>query len=343
MLSRSSRILVTGGAGFVGSNLAHALLTDGHDVTVMDNLARRGTEKNKAWLDSSFKTGYRFIQGDIRNAADCVTACNGIDVIFHFAGQVAVTTSVTDPRTDFDVNALGTFNVLEAARSNGKNPIVAFTSTNKVYGGMEHVKCEIVNDRYDYIGLPNGVSEDELLDFHSPYGCSKGTADQYVRDYARIYELPTFVFRMSCQYGPRQFGNEDQGWVAHFIIATEKGHGLNVFGDGKQVRDVLYIDDLVRAFRLAIGKIETTRGKIYNIGGGRQNVLSLNELIAHLEELQKRKIPVTFGPWRPGDQTVYISDIAKAKKDFGWEPTISKREGVEKLLNWVRANPQLFK
>jgi CDP-paratose 2-epimerase len=335
------RILVTGGAGFVGSNLAHKLLSQGKDVTVLDNLSRRGTEKNVRWLRESFKD-LQFIEGDIRDFDTCRNAAADKDIIYHFAGQVAVTTSVTDPRGDFEINALGTFNMLEAARVGGRQPIFAFTSTNKVYGGMEHVECILKDDRWDYDGLPDGVSEHELLDFHSPYGCSKGAADQYVRDYGRIYEIPAFVFRMSCQYGPRQFGNEDQGWVAHFVIATEKGHGLNIFGDGKQVRDVLYIDDLCRAFQMATDQIDRTQGHIFNIGGGRANVLSLNELVAHLGELQGREIPVTFGDWRPGDQKVYISNVARARETFGWEPTISKRDGVEKLLEWVRANPTLF-
>jgi CDP-paratose 2-epimerase len=339
----SKRYLITGGAGFVGSNLAHALLQRGEELAIVDNLSRKGTEKNLAWLKETHgEKGFEFLQTDIRDADACVKACAGRDVIYHLAGQVAVTTSVTDPRTDFDINALGTLNVLEGARANGRNPILGFASTNKVYGGMEEVDVRLEGDRYDYVGLPGGVSEEQPLDFHSPYGCSKGVADQYVRDYSRIYDLPTFVFRMSCQYGPRQFGNEDQGWVAHFVIATEKGHGLNIYGDGKQVRDVLYIEDLCRAWLAAADKIDVVRGRIYNIGGGRENVLSLLELIEHLQELQGREIPVTYGDWRPGDQKVYISNVARAKKELGWEPKISKREGVEKLLQWVRANPRLF-
>jgi CDP-paratose 2-epimerase len=339
----SKRFLITGGAGFIGSNLANKLLERGENVAVMDNLSRRGTEKNLRWLRETYgEKGFEFIQADIRDADACVKACANRDVIYNFAAQVAVTTSVTDPRSDFEINALGAFNVLEGARKSGKQPIVAFASTNKVYGGMEHVEIIQKGEVYDYDGLPDGVTEDELLDFHSPYGCSKGVADQYTRDYNRIYDLPTFVFRMSCQYGPRQFGNEDQGWVAHFVIATEKGHGLNVFGDGMQVRDVLYVDDVCKAYIAAAEKIDVSAGKIYNIGGGRGNVLSLRELIAHLSELQGREIPVTYGPWRPGDQKVYISSVAKAKRDLGWEPKISKREGVEKLLQWVRSNPHLF-
>jgi len=338
----ATKYLITGGCGFIGSNSAKKLVEAGHQVTVFDNLARRGTEKNLNWLKETCGSNFRFVQGDIRDFDACKAVAKDAEIIYHFAGQVAVTTSVTDPRTDFDVNALGTFNMLEAARASGKQPIFAFTSTNKVYGGMEDVPTREVNGRYDYDGLPGGVPETRLLDFHSPYGCSKGAADQYVRDYARIYEFPTFVFRMSCQYGPRQFGNEDQGWVAHFTIAANKGKGLNIYGDGKQVRDLLYVDDLVRAFDTAVKKIDKTAGKVFNIGGGRGNVFSLLELVQYLGKVLGREIPLTFGEWRPGDQPVYISDIALAKQTFGWEPSISKEEGVKKLLDWVQANPHLF-
>lgn len=338
------RYLITGGCGFVGSNLTSALLADGHAVTVFDNLSRRGTERNRDWLLAKNDPNLTFIRGDIRNFDEIrqATASQPFDVVIHTAGQVAVTTSVTDPREDFMINALGTFNVLEAVRALDRRPALLLTSTNKVYGGMEEVKVVERNGRYEYESLPEGVSEEQPLDFHSPYGCSKGTADQYVRDYARIYDIPTVVFRMSCQYGPRQFGNEDQGWVAHFVIAAEKGRDITIYGDGKQVRDILYVDDLVRAMRAATDQIETTRGRIYNIGGGPPNAMSLLELIALLEELVGRKIPVRFGDWRPGDQPVYISNIGKARNDFGWSPSISKAEGIRRLLTWVRENRELF-
>lgn len=336
--------LITGGCGFIGSNLTSALLRDGKKVTVFDNLSRLGTKRNLDWLQEKNDPNFTFIQGDVREfeAIRSVVAGAPFDGVFHTAGQVAVTHSVTDPRTDFDVNALGTFNVLEAVRHSGRKPPFLFTSTNKVYGGMEDVKVADRGTSYDYEGLPEGVPEDRPLDFHSPYGCSKGTADQYVRDYARIYDIPTVVFRMSCQYGPRQFGNEDQGWVAHFAIAAHKGKDISIYGDGKQVRDILYVEDLVRAFRAALGAIAVTRGKIYNIGGGRANTLSLLELVGHLEGLVGRKITLHFGPWRPGDQPVYISDIRLAGRDFGWTPQISKEEGVRRLLSWVRENEALF-
>ncbi|PKO15323.1 CDP-paratose 2-epimerase [candidate division BRC1 bacterium HGW-BRC1-1] len=336
--------LITGGCGFIGSNLANTLLADGEKVTVFDNLARKGTARNLEWLESQKRDGFEFIRGDIRDA-DAIAAAvraHSYDAIFHFAGQVAVTTSVTNPREDFDVNALGTFNTLEAVRLAGIKVPFLFTSTNKVYGGMEDIPVVDRGTQYDYDGLPNGVPESRGLDFHSPYGCSKGAADQYVRDYGRIYDIPTVVFRMSCQYGPRQFGNEDQGWVAHFIIAAHKGRDLNIFGDGKQVRDILYVEDLVRAFRMAAKEIAKTSGQIYNIGGGRANTISLLELVAQLETLVGHKVPMHFGDWRPGDQPVYISDISKAEAGFGWSPSISKHEGVEKLHAWVRQNDHLF-
>jgi CDP-paratose 2-epimerase len=339
-----AKYLITGGCGFIGSNLTATLLREGEQVTVYDNLSRAGTERNLAWLQSLNAPGFRFVRGDVRDFAALrdLLASEDFDVVFNTAAQVAVTTSVVDPRTDFEVNALGTFNVLEAVRLNGRKPIFFFTSTNKVYGGMEDVKIVERNGRYDYEDLPFGVPESRCLDFHSPYGCSKGAADQYVRDYGRIYGIPTVVFRMSCQYGPRQFGNEDQGWVAHFIIAAHKGRDINIYGDGKQVRDILYVDDLVRAFRMAAQAIDKTAGQIYNIGGGPENTISLLELVSDLEQLVGRKIKLHFGPWRPGDQPVYISDIRRAQEHFGWQPQISKTEGVRRLLEWVRQNSELF-
>lgn len=336
--------LITGGCGFIGSNLTASFLEHGDSVTVFDNLSRAGTERNLKWLRSLDAHGFEFIQGDVRDADTIrvVLEDAGFDVVFHTAGQVAVTTSVVNPREDFDINALGTFNVLEAVRLSGRKTPFFFTSTNKVYGGMDDVPIADRGDHYDYESLPDGVSEDRLLDFHSPYGCSKGTADQYVRDYARIYDMPNVVFRMSCQYGPRQFGNEDQGWVAHFVIAAHLGRPLSIYGDGKQVRDVLYVTDLVRAFQMALQSIDRTRGRIYNIGGGRPNTMSLLELIALLEKLTGRKMRLTFGDWRPGDQPVYISNTALAERDFGWRPEVSKHQGVERLLEWVRQNETMF-
>lgn len=337
-------ILITGGAGFIGSNLTNYFLNKGERVIVFDNLSRSGVEKNLQWLGENFSNNknFIFVKGDIRNESEINAVVKGVDIVFHIAGQVAVTTSVEQPRPDFEINALGTFNVLEAIRQYGSNPIVLFTSTNKVYGGMEDVAVIEKNNKYLFRDYPEGISEMQNLDFHSPYGCSKGTADQYVHDYSRIYGMKSIVFRMSCQYGIRQFGNEDQGWVAHFVISAVKKKGLTIYGDGKQVRDVLFIDDLIQAFEKAIDAVDVTAGKLYNIGGGPQNILSLLELMDILEQRLGYRVPTIFSDWRPGDQPVYISNIEKAKKDFGWEPTISVNEGLDKLINWVNANSQLF-
>src|SRR5712692_1332132 len=304
-------ILVTGGAGFVGSNLVDSLLQDGHKVIVFDALSRAGSQLNLTWLQTHHPT-VEFVHGDVRDFDAVNKVGRRADVIYHFAAQVAVTTSVTDPTTDFEVNALGTFNVLEAARLSNRQPTVIFTSTNKVYGGIEDVTVAETPTRYHFQEFPHGISESQPLDFHSPYGCSKGAADQYVRDYARIYGLRTVVFRMSCIYGPRQFGTEDQGWVAHFMLALATGLPLTIYGNGKQVRDVLFVYDLVRAFRLAVEKIDTAAGQVYNIGGGPSNALSVwREFGEFLAELSGEPIPVRFDQWRPGDQLCYVSDTRK--------------------------------
>jgi CDP-paratose 2-epimerase len=337
-------ILVTGGAGFVGSNLVNNLLNDGYQVTVFDALLRRGTEHNLTWLQRRHGVGrLRFVQGDVRDFEALRPVAAEAKIIYHLAGQVAVTTSVEDPRTDYEVNAQGTFNVLEAARLGGHHPAVVFTSTNKVYGGMDDVAVVEGTTRYEYRDYPEGISESQPLDFHSPYGCSKGAADQYVRDYARIYKLPTVVFRMSCIYGPRQFGNEDQGWLAHFLIAALTGHPITIYGNGKQVRDVLFVDDLVRALRLAAENIDVTAGQVFNIGGGPANTLAVwQEFRELLADLKGEKVPVRYDDWRPGDQPCYVSDIRKAKQCFGWEPQVSKEEGVGQLWEWVSSHRSLF-
>ncbi len=266
----SRNYLVTGGAGFIGSNFVHRLLQRGEKVTIYDNLSRAGAPKNLAWLEQEFGRGaFRLVNGDIRNAELLRDSARQADVIAHLAGQVAVTTSVTNPRDDFECNALGTFNTLEAARQSGRNPVFLYASTNKVYGGMEDVLVVEEATRWRYANLPKGCPETQPLDFHSPYGCSKGTGDQYVRDYARIYGLRSVVFRQSCIYGPRQFGVEDQGWLAWMTIAAVTGRQITIYGDGKQVRDVLHVDDLVAAYDLATEKIERASGQIYNVGGGR--------------------------------------------------------------------------
>lgn len=334
--------LVTGGAGFIGSNLVADLAARGQKVIAYDNLSRKGTAMNLEWLRETCGDRIEFVEADIGDFASLRKAASRASVIYHLAAQVAVTTSVADPRSDFQANAVGAFNVLEAARLGGKKPILLFTSTNKVYGGLEDLRVEEDETRYRFAGEGDGVSEQRPLDFHSPYGCSKGAADQYVRDYARIYGLPTVVFRMSCIYGPRQFGNEDQGWVAHFLISGMKGRPLTVYGNGKQVRDILYVGDLVRAFQAAVERIETVRGSVYNIGGGKENTLSLLELLELMRSTYGYRISPSFADRRPGDQPIYVSDIRKAKEELGWEPAVGSSEGMDMLHRWIKAHEKML-
>jgi CDP-paratose 2-epimerase len=337
------KYLITGGAGFIGSNYVSRLIRRGEEVTVFDNLSRAGSRLNLAWLDSFGNNSFQLIEADIRDFEALKKAVQGIDVIVHLAGQVAVTTSVYQPREDFEINALGTFNVLEAARLAGNHPIVLYSSTNKVYGGMESLKVQENELNYSYVDFPHGIAENFPLDFHSPYGCSKGTGDQYVRDYYRIYGIPTVVLRQSCIYGTHQFGVEDQGWIAWFIIALLTGKQISIYGDGKQVRDILFVDDLLDAYDLCIERINKTAGQIYNIGGGPDNKISIwKEFSGNLEDLLKKKISVNWGDWRPGDQKIYVSDIRKAKDDLNWSPNINPQSGIEKLFNWVNENPEIF-
>jgi len=329
------KAVITGGAGFIGSNTSRRLLADGHRVRVLDLLVRPGVSANLKWLKKEFGTRLDSHRADVRDPRSLRGLFKGADAVFHFAAQVAVTTSLEDPRTDFMHNALGAFNMLEACRRECPEAVVHFTSTNKVYGGMNDVRIVSRGGRYAYAGLRGGVPESRGLDFHSPYGCSKGAADQYVRDYHRIYGQRTVVFRMSCIYGPRQFGNEDQGWLAHFCIAARRGWPISIYGDGKQVRDVLFVGDLVDAFMLSLKNIHKTQGQVFNVGGGPSNTLSLLELIALLEKRLGRKIPVKFHGWRPGDQRVYISDIGKIEKILGWRPQVSPAQGVDQLLAWI--------
>jgi CDP-paratose 2-epimerase len=336
--------LITGGAGFIGSNYVARLIQRGENVTIYDNFSRGGAPRNLEWLKKTFgEYSFSVIRGDVREADKIGEAARGSDVIVHLAGQVAVTTSVTDPRDDFESNAIGTFNALEAARLSGRNPIFIYASTNKVYGGMEDVALVEEPTRWRYKDLVNGCPETQPLDFHSPYGCSKGTGDQYVRDYARIYGLPTVVMRQSCIYGQRQFGIEDQGWVAWFIIGAVTGKPITIYGDGKQVRDVLYVDDLLNAYDLAIEKIDIAKGQIYNLGGGPANVMSVwAEFGPMLEKLLGDTIEVARGDWRPGDQRVFYADIHKAERELGWKPKIGVEEGVKRLFEWVMENRELF-
>lgn len=340
----SLNYLITGGAGFIGSNYVNRLLKRGEKVRIFDNLSRHNTDKNIAWLNQGYgPDAYEFIKADVRDFTALSTAVENIDVIVHFAGQVAVTTSVNDPMNDFEVNALGTMNVLEAARLSGQNPMVLYSSTNKVYGGMDDVVVVEGKTAYAYQDYPEGISEAHPLDFHSPYGCSKGAADQYVRDYARIYDLPTVVMRQSCIYGPRQFGIEDQGWVAWFIIAALTGKTITIYGDGKQVRDILYVDDLLDAYDAAIKNKDKAAGEVFNVGGGPSNTMSIwVEFQQYLEEFLGKKIPVGRSTWRPGDQRIYVSDIRKAESVLGWKPKTSVPDGIARLVEWARENQHLF-
>lgn len=340
----SSHYLITGGAGFIGSNYADSLLSQGRELTIYDNLSRRGADRNLAWLrEKHGPESFELVVGDVRQADLLSESVRKADVIAHFAGQVAVTSSLDDPRDDFEINTLGTFNVLEAARQSRRHPFVIYSSTNKVYGEMEDHAVVEEESRYSYADLPFGAPETQTLDFHSPYGCSKGAADQYVHDYARIYGIPTVVMRQSCIYGQRQFGIEDQGWLAWFVIAAVMKKPITIFGDGKQVRDLLDIRDLITAFDLAVAKQDEISGGVYNIGGGPQNTLSIwSECGPTIEDLLGYEVPVSWDKARPGDQKVYISDIRKAKQDLDWAPEIGVKDGMRDLVNWVRANRNLF-
>jgi CDP-paratose 2-epimerase len=340
----SNNYFITGGAGFIGSNYVHRLLERGETVTIYDNLSRPGASRNLAWLQETFgEKAFRLVVGDVRDPALLASSAREADVIVHLAAQVAVTTSVTDPRPDFEINALGTFNVVEAARLSERKPVVLYASTNKVYGGMEEVQVVEDATRWRYADLPLGCPETQPLDFHSPYGCSKGTGDQYVRDYARIYGLRSVVFRQSCIYGPRQFGVEDQGWVAWMIIAAVTGRPLTIYGDGKQIRDVLHVDDLLDAYDAALARIDRVKGRVYNLGGGPENTMSIwTEFGPLLEKLLGRPLPVRRGDWRPGDQKVFVADIRKAERELDWKPKVGVEAGVKLLFDWVQKNKEFF-
>lgn len=332
------RILVTGGAGFIGSNACARFAGESHEVLSLDNLTRVGSERNAAWLRQTCGVANENV--DVRDAAavEALVTRFAPEAVIHCAGQVAVTTSVVDPRRDFEENALGTFNVIEAVRRRAPRAVFLFASTNKVYGGMEDARLELRGERWCYADLPHGCGEERPLDFHSPYGCSKGSADQYVRDYARIYGLRTVVLRQSCIYGYRQFGVEDQGWVAWFTIRSLKRAPVTIFGDGCQVRDVLFIDDLLAAYQAAIERIDVASGQVYNVGGGAGNALSLRELVRQLDALNGYPLQVAEGDWRPGDQRVFIADIRKIDRELGWAPKVNVHEGLARLHRWVKEN-----
>lgn len=339
------RIIIIGGAGFIGCNAARFFLDRGNSVLVIDNLSRKGSKKNLEWL-SQGKDKPRVLVEDIRNFKSLFAYkkdFNQADVVLHLAGQVAVTTSIVNPREDFEINALGTLNILECIRLSKSKAKLIYASTNKVYGNLSSEKIKEEKTRYAFQKLQAGVGENQKIDFHSPYGCSKGSADLYVHDYSRIYGLDTVVFRQSCIYGPRQFGVEDQGWVAWFMISQILNKPITIYGNGKQVRDILFIDDLLEAFQQAVSHSKKTFGQIYNIGGGPKNTISVwQEFKSIMEKLFSKPIRVTYVTWRPGDQPIYVSDIRKAQADFNWQPKVDVNTGIARLHEWIHLHKHLF-
>src|SRR3989454_4228422 len=315
------RILITGGAGFLGVNAAIHLIREGWFVTLLDNLSRPGTERNLKWLITRYPNRTAFIKEDVRNASALAEHVRGQEAILHLAGQVAVTTSLVDPSTDFDVNARGTLNMLEAVRVHNHDAPFLYASTNKVHGKLDENN--------------SACKETQPIDFHSPYGCSKGAADQYVRDYARCFHMNTVVLRQSCIYGAHQYGTEDQGWVAHFVHSILNDRPLTIYGDGTQVRDLLDARDLSRLYQLVIERIDDARGEIYNAGGGPENQRNLLQVIEHVGRLSEKKPAYTFADWREGDQTYYVSDITKVREQLGWEPRIGFDQGLNDLVRWA--------
>jgi CDP-paratose 2-epimerase len=334
----SRHVLITGGAGFIGTNLAHRLLSRGRPVVLFDNLSRPGVRANVAWLRAVHGAQLHLVPGDVGDRTALARVVRGAREVFHFAAQVAVTSSLSAPVHDFDVNARGTLNVLECLRELEVPAPVVFTSTNKVYGACDDVRLEATERAYrpqDAAIRAHGIDERRPLDFHSPYGCSKGAADQYVLDYARSFGVPAVVFRMSCIYGPHQFGNEDQGWVAHFARQILAGHPIAIYGDGKQVRDLLFVEDLVDAFLLAQERMATLAGSAFNMGGGAGNAVSVIDVIDRLSRLHGRRPELTFGPWRTGDQRYYVSDTRRFQAATGWAPRVAAAEGIERLYRWL--------
>ncbi|ASQ44763.1 SDR family NAD(P)-dependent oxidoreductase [Legionella clemsonensis] len=337
--------LITGGAGFIGTNLADRLLGQGRRVMIYDNLSRPGVEQNLQWLKGKYGNQVIIQIADIREKKVLQACVNNAQQIFHFLAQVAVTSSITNPEDDFEVNLVGTFNLLEALRHSSRTPPLIFTSTNKVYGDLRDLAFTTNQTRFypeDATIDLNGIDENQPLDFHSPYGCSKGSADQYVLDYSRCYGLKTTVFRMSCIYGPHQFGNEDQGWVAHFTISALESKPVVIYGNGKQVRDILFVEDLIEAFLLAEQHIDKLSGNAFNIGGGPKNTVSLIEVVELIQKKTGKEIDLIFEEWRTGDQCYYVSNIAKFKSATGWSPKISVSQGVERLISWLNESKNHF-
>lgn len=340
----SAVTLITGGAGFVGTNTADRLLRDGGRVRILDDLSRRGVSRNLQWLQRTHGERLEVEIGTVRDPETARRAVRGAHVIYHFAAQVAVTTSFEDPVQDAGVNLFGTLAMLEAARLHAPSAPFVFTSTNKVYGGLEDVALTLDGDQYQPCHEEirrHGISETRPLAFCTPYGCSKGAADQYVHDYARSYGLATVVFRMSCIYGPHQFGNEDQGWVAHFVKQALSDQPITIFGDGCQVRDLLYVEDLVDALLLAGGRAGELAGRAFNIGGGAGNACSLRDVLAIIGELRDPPLQLRSGEWRPGDQRYYVSDTSSFGDATGWSPRMDVRRGIARLHDWLRDEQEL--
>ena len=341
----SKVVLITGGAGFIGINSAKHFIEQGYKVILVDNLTRAGSQGNIDWLKNS-GFDFEFIKCDICNYQQLANIYenNSIDLTLHLAAQVAVTLSVADPVADFQTNLVGSLNVLEAIRNHQPQCVAVYASTNKVYGNLEQLAIKEEDSRYSLVDCVNGVDENINLDFHSPYGCSKGGADQYFVDYGRIYGLSTVVFRQSCIYGPRQFGVEDQGWLAWFFIASKiLGRKITIYGNGKQVRDVLYVKDLVKLYETAFLNSDKCRGEAYNIGGGLENTFSLLEFILFANDHLNADIKYDFGELRSGDQRIFVADIAKVNKDLQWTPQTSKTDGVKQLYQWIQQNENLIR
>jgi CDP-paratose 2-epimerase len=333
-------VLVTGGAGFIGSNIAHRLASEGHDVLVYDALSRPGVERNLHWLQSCFPQRVSFVRGDVRDEDSLAAVARQASAVFHMAAQVAVTTSMVDPREDFDINVRGTLHLLDALRLSGRRVPLIFASTNKVYGDLADLEFELKDGSYQPVDQQvraNGISEARALDFHTPYGCSKGAADQYVLDYARSFDLPTAVIRMSCIYGERQMGTEDQGWVAHFLIRALSGEPITLYGDGHQVRDILDVRDAVDAYMAAWRQIEAIPGRAFNLGGGPSNAVSLRQLVAHIGELTGREPDLGFDDWRAGDQRYFVADTRLIRSTLGLQGARGWREGIADLALWLAA------